>query len=969
MARDAMSPRGWCRKVAKNRSRRVLCRNLMKHIPLVASVALVIAAQAEPPQDFRFKVEKLLEGVPQPMEIELAPDGRIFLNEYNGALKIYHPDTKQLVTAGKLEVFTGQENGFLGFALDPKFAENGWIYCLYSPPKFFGQSLSRFTMKGDVLDLASEKVLHKYEEQRKECCHHAGSVEFGPDGNLYWSAGDNTHPHGDSGGYAPIDERPDKAPWDAQKSASNTNSLAGKICRIRPKADGTYEIPAGNLFPPEENVSAEWLKAEQQRLQIEIGLLAKQPNLTPPEADELEDLKDALAQLSGVEPRKGKTRPEIYAMGCRNPWRMSIDPKTGFVYWGEVGPDAGGDGPRGPRGYDEINQARRAGNFGWPYFIGDNFAYNDFDYARKEVGKLFSVRAPKNDSPNNTGLRFLPPPTPALIYWPYREPKKWPELGEGGRTACAGPVFYWEPEFEKTNGFPRDFDRCLLFWDWERPFIKWARLDEQSNLAGIEPFTNAVVTANKADQIEKAKGALAEGATLMKRPVDALFGKDGCLYIMDYGETWGANKDSQLLKISYVRGNLPPIGKAAAKPMDGSEPLKVELSAAGSKDLEGDPIRYQWRLQPGGKMLGEGATISTTIAEPGNYIAEVEVTDGKGGSAKASVPLTVGNSAPTVTFESPQDGDFFSPEKKVAYRVAVTDAEDGRSSAKPEEFGARTLVSTGFLRADGKDEALDPGMSLMKQSDCFNCHAVEQKVIGPALMDIAAKYRGQAGAVEASAKRVREGSTNVWGPIPMLPHPQHTTDEVAIMLRWVFGLEKGKGGPVLQRGIAGEVTAPKADRSGLFILEATYTDAGRGIVAPLSGKARVALRSRRIEVESGEVRGPKVMSAGEASGKRVIGSIDHGHFVVFRGLNLSDTRKVKARATSGGSGGRIEFRAGSPGGDLLASVEVPVTGGWDKWREFEAALNKPAGRGDVCVVFANPGKGGLMNVDWVEFAP
>ena len=53
-------------------------------------------------------------------------------------------------------------------------------------------------------------------------------------------------------------------------------------------------------------------------------------------------------------------------MGCRNPWRINIDPKTGWLYWGEVGPDARTAGPRGPRGYDEINQARKAGFFGWP---------------------------------------------------------------------------------------------------------------------------------------------------------------------------------------------------------------------------------------------------------------------------------------------------------------------------------------------------------------------------------------------------------------------------------------------------------------------------------------------------------------------------------------------------------------------------------------------------------------------------
>ena len=137
------------------------------------------------PPDYRYKVETLLEDIPQPMQVKLAPDGRIFFNEYRGKLKIYHPDTKQVVEAGTLEVWAQQENGFLGFALDPKFSENGWIYCLYSPPDYPGQHLSRFTMKGDTLDLSSEKLILQFEEQRKECCHHAGSVEFGPDGCLY----------------------------------------------------------------------------------------------------------------------------------------------------------------------------------------------------------------------------------------------------------------------------------------------------------------------------------------------------------------------------------------------------------------------------------------------------------------------------------------------------------------------------------------------------------------------------------------------------------------------------------------------------------------------------------------------------------------------------------------------------------------------------------------------------------------
>lgn len=63
--------------------------------------------------DIRFKVDELASGMAKPMELEIAPDGRIFFNEIYGELKIYKPDIKKVVTAGKLQVFTAQENGFL----------------------------------------------------------------------------------------------------------------------------------------------------------------------------------------------------------------------------------------------------------------------------------------------------------------------------------------------------------------------------------------------------------------------------------------------------------------------------------------------------------------------------------------------------------------------------------------------------------------------------------------------------------------------------------------------------------------------------------------------------------------------------------------------------------------------------------------------------------------------------------------
>jgi cytochrome c len=863
------------------------------------------------PEDARFKVEKLLEGLPQPMHLELGPDGRIWFNEYTGALKIYDPKTKRVTLVAEIESFKQQENGFLAFALDPKFAQNGWIYFIYSPLGFDGQNLSRFEVKGDKLVAGSEKVILKYEEQRLQCCHHGATLKFGPDGCLFFSTGDNTSPFGDSQGFGPLDQRVGKEAFDGQRTSANTNTLVGKVNRIRVHDDATYSIPPGNLFKPG----------------------------TP------------------------KTRAEIFAMGTRNPWRLSIDPKTGFIYWGEVGPDARNDGPRGSRGYDEINQAKQAGNFGYPLFVGNNSPYAEYDYETKKVGPLFDPKAPLNKSRNNTGLVELPPAVPAFLYWPYAVSEKWPELGEGGRTACAGPVFYWQESFERTNGFPKHFDRSLLFWDWQRPFIKWARLDAHSDLAGIESFApTAFVAANTEDQLKKQKALVDNGATVLRRPVDATFGPDGCLYLLDYGETWGANRDSALYKISYLRGNLPPVAKLALSASAGPAPLKTTLSAKGSRDPDGGKLSFAWKLQPGDKPLGEGEELAVEIATPGNFTIELTVKDDQGASVTRGVPIVVGNHAPAVRFVTPLDGDFFTPGGKVDYKVAVQDAEDGASEAKPVEFGARTLVTSTFLAADGKAAAVDPGLSLMRQSDCLNCHAMETPLVGPAFLAIADKYRKQPDAPELLNQKVRLGGSGVWGQIPMLAHPQHTEDEVAIMLRWLLALEKGKGGPTLSRGLDGQVTAPKDGKPGTLLLEATYTDLGAGPAGSLSGKGTVTLRHRRLEAESAEVDG------GKKAGK-VVGSTNHGATLKFTGLNLANSKGITILASTGGAkGSQVEVRLDSPTGPLLATVDITFTGDWNKLVENKAPLGPSTGRHDVYLVLTNPKKGGgLMNIDWVQF--
>ncbi len=221
----------------------------------------------------RFSKVKLVEDLDEPMEMAIMEEGKVIIVERKGTIKLYSPQNHSIKQIGILQVYTGQEDGLLGVVPDPEYTRNHYVYFYYSPAGSTPiQRVSRFTMQGDSILLNSEKILIEIPTQRQECCHSAGSLAFGPDGNLFIAVGDNTNPH-NPGYYNSIDERKGRENWDAQRTAGNTNDLRGKILRIHPEADGTYTIPAGNLFP-EGTANA---------------------------------------------------RPEIYVMGCRNPYRISVD--------------------------------------------------------------------------------------------------------------------------------------------------------------------------------------------------------------------------------------------------------------------------------------------------------------------------------------------------------------------------------------------------------------------------------------------------------------------------------------------------------------------------------------------------------------------------------------------------------------------------------------------------------------------
>jgi len=569
--------------------------------------------------------EKIIldEHVSDPMELTVLPDLRVLFVERAGTIKVWKPDTRATVTAGFVEVSTEIEDGLLGVTHDPGFAHNNWVYVFYSPRGSEPvQRLSRFTLRGDALDPASERVLLTVPTQRLECCHSGGSLAFGPDGCLYISTGDNVNPFA-SDGYAPIDGRPGRAPWDARATSANTHDLRGKVLRIRPRADGGYDLPDGNLFPRDGSAG----------------------------------------------------RPEIYAMGCRNPFRISID-RNGVLYWGDVGPDASEpkDG-RGPAGHDEFNRTSQPGNFGWPLLIADNKPYSEIDFETSTSGAAFDPAAPVNDSPHNTGSRELPPAKPAWISYPYAESKEFPWIGEGGRTAMAGPMYAYRAAAGSPFRLPASFDGALFIYEWTRNWIKVVRFDDDGEILCVEPFMSG---------------------TTFTRPMDLELGPDGCLYGIEWGTGFGGgNPDSTIFRIEHYRdGVRPPVARATASRTDGPVPLRVGFSGAGSGSRNaGSEIDLAWDFDGDGVIDSRERDAEFVYPKPGDRTARLTVTDRRRGLASASVaniPIVAGNSAPILRFTWPPDGGIADIGESVGFRVNIEDEEDG--AFDPSRDGERLVL-------------------------------------------------------------------------------------------------------------------------------------------------------------------------------------------------------------------------------------------------------------------------------------
>ncbi|HYI18565.1 MAG TPA: ThuA domain-containing protein [Solirubrobacteraceae bacterium] len=941
----------------------------------------------------------------EPIGFDQFPDGRLIQTTRDGRVRLHDPATGDVDVIANIPVYTVNEDGLYGPAVDADFATNKWVYLFYSPLAMEGNSqsgvpypastppgaapvtapdpsvwdqwngyfqLSRFKFvegqgqEPPRLDTASEQKIMKVEMNRGACCHVAGDIDFDDEGNLWLVTGDDTpatalgannYPpfndmktnesqvvrvQGATGGTftltfdgqttAPIAFNADAATirlalealaaiepgdvavtgngnvstnnqtisfrgafaqqnltqttgdgalltggapllttttsqeggWfaapfnDARRGALNTNDLRGKALRIKVNADGSYSIPPGNMFPESEDTA-------------------------------------------------NQTRPEIYAMGFRNPFRIQVD-SDGVAYVTDYSPDANAPGPfRAAAGTGRIEIVRKPSNYGWPVCYSPTLPMYKWDFntqttlgVQHECGN--PAQGPANESRWNTGRAVTPPITQPDVWYSFRDdlwgtpcvdgynrtpaaacPRLFPELGQGGVGPHGATKYEYDPDNPSETKFPPYYDDAVFFAEWTRDYLREIRLDSDGNVLKINNVLNcgAALTPTPVFPFE------------CDNPMDQQFGADGNYYMLTYGDGFfTANPDAGLYRFEYVAGPQRPAAVLGATPTSGTAPLAVQFTSEGSRDPdEGDSIRFEWDFESDGTVDSIDPAPTHTYTANGTYTARLTVTDAGGRSDSKTIRITVGNTAPAVTITTPVDGDFFEWGQTIPFTVTVNDPEDGT----------------------------------------IDCSAVEVSLV---------LVHDQHG----------HGESTVTGCSGTLP----------------TGADLAFHGGYLGAGVS-----------------ATYTDEGGGGQSPLSTTVQHVVQTRRQQVEfTQEARGitfPAVnVAEPDPGGGQIAASLDPGDYLSlnnryhFGNMNQEISFRF-AQATAGAvARGIVDVRTDSPTGDVVASCTLLSTGGANTYTTQTCPFTTPVTGSRRLVLTFRQATGGpgtnFGNLNWVQFS-
>ena len=559
-------------------------------------------------------------GLTQPTAVRFSPDGRVFVAEKSGLIKVFDglgDATPTTFADLRTKVHNFWDRGLLSLAFDPAFPAKPFVYVAYTHDAAIGETAPRWGSPGQTSDgcpnppgatgdgcvvsgrvsrlqadgdqaVGAEQVLIEDWCQQYPS-HSIGDLRFGPGRALYVSSGD-----GASFGFV-----------DYGQAGSPRNP-----CGDPPTGVG------GTQTPPSAEGGA--LRSQDLRTSADpTGLHGSIARIDPDTGEALPD--NPLAGSSDANARR------IVAHGMRNPFRFAIRPGTSEVWIGDVGWGQWEEINRIPNPTDATVE-----NFGWPCFEGSGRqpGYDGADLSLCE--SLYSG-----------GGATAP-------YLPYSHAGNvvTGEMCPTGSSSISGMVFN-----PSGSPLPAEFDGALFFADYARNCI-WVM---QRN-GGALPSPSQI----------KVLRAGAPG------PVDLQIGPGGDIYYPSF-------HGGTIRRIHYSAGNQAPQAVASATPLSGETPLSVSFDGRGSSDPDsGDVLTYAWDLDGDGAYDdASGAQAEFEYTAAGSYAAGLRVTDNHGASATDTVAITAGDTPPTAAISAPTSGFRWAVADPIDFSGGATDPQDG----------------------------------------------------------------------------------------------------------------------------------------------------------------------------------------------------------------------------------------------------------------------------------------------------
>jgi PKD repeat protein len=566
-----------------------------------------------------------ISGLTFPTSFRFASDGRVFVAEKSGIIKVFDSldDTTPTTFADlRTEVDDYWDRGLLGLALDPDFPTTPYVYVLYTYDAPPGETapvwndacptppgpntdgcvvtarLSRLTADGDTMTGSEDVLLSGWCQQFPS--HSIGDLRFGPDGSLYVSGGDGAN-------FVNAD--------DGQFGGSLPNTPTPK----NPCGDPPAGVGGDQSAPTAEGGSLRSLSLH--RVAGPALLNGSVLRVDPATGDGLPD-NPLHASADPVAQR-------IVAEGLRNPFRFALRPGTDDLWVGDVGWND----------WEEINRQptpkASVANFGWPCYEGDGTQPTYESFGLTICSDLY-------DAAGST--------TAPYYTYNHDDPVVADDGCTTGSSSVTGLAFY------ESGTYPSSYAGALFFADHSRNCI-WVMPEGSNGLpdpAGRQIFLTPAIG-----------------------PVDLEIGPGGDLFYAGFD-------DGTIRRIRYFSDNQPPIAVANATPTNGPAPLTVDFDASASHDPDpGDTLSFSWDLDGDG-TFGDStsATPSFIYQQIGTYHPSVRVSDDNGSTTRSSLlTISAGNAPPVPVIDSPSSSFTWAVGDTIAFSGHADDAQDGTEPA------------------------------------------------------------------------------------------------------------------------------------------------------------------------------------------------------------------------------------------------------------------------------------------------